>query len=133
MAGPVAGLEPGSMTFVLGSDETYYWMVGKDRRSYFAAVEKLEKQLRTPNIPRYNEEDAEAFARGRLDKVLISDTAQVKFGDLWAQRQRWALVPVEEGELDTWTVKRIVCIGDSVHKVGIFGKDSTPGTFADYG
>jgi hypothetical protein len=92
-------------------------MVMKDGCVMWALVEKLDKEYHLPNIPRYTEEDAHVFAESKLDKILVSDTAQVKFGDLWKKVRVSALVSVEEGDLKVWTSGKIVCLGDSVHKV----------------
>jgi hypothetical protein len=61
--------------------------------------------------------DAHVFAESKLDKILVSDTAQVRFGDLWKQVRVSALVSVEEGDLTVWTSGKVVCLGESVHKV----------------
>ena len=92
-------------------------MVTKDGTTMWGIVEKLDKEYHLPNIPRYTDEDARIFAESKLEKVLISDTAQVKVGDLWPTMEMCALVAIEEGDLKVWTSGRIVCIGDSVHKV----------------
>lgn len=78
----------------------------------------MDQQYQPPHVPRYTDEDAQAYAMERLDKQLVSDTADVKFRDFWERRQSWALVALEEGHLNHWSWGRIVCIGDSVHKVG---------------
>lgn len=113
----VPGIDPGTMTFVIGKDQLCYWMTGKDGRIYWCLVEKLDAQVHAPNIPRYSDKDALDYAEARLDKTLLSDTVKIKFGDLWARRQAWALITVEEGDLGVWTAGRIVCMGDIVHKV----------------
>jgi hypothetical protein len=80
-------------------------------------VEKLDKEYYLPNIPRYTEEDARLFAESKLEKILVSDTVQARFGDLWKKVRVSALVSVEEGDLKVWTSGKLVCSGDSVHKV----------------
>ena len=114
---PIEGLDPGTITMVVGVDELCYWMVGKHGRIYWCLVERLATQLHFPNIPKYTDAEAIAYAEERLNKILLSDTAQVTFGDLWENRQVYALVTVEEGNLGVWTAGNIVCIGDIVHKV----------------
>jgi FAD dependent monooxygenase len=102
---------------VVGVDELCYWMVGKHGRIYWCLVERLATKLHFPNLPKYTDAEAIAYAEERLNKILLSDTAQVTFGDLWENRQVYALVTVEEGNLGVWTAGNIVCIGDIVHKV----------------
>jgi hypothetical protein len=79
----VEGLETGNIQIVAGRDEVCYWMVMKDGCVMWALVEKLDKEYHLPDIPRYTEEDARVFAESKPDKILVSDTAQVRFGDLW--------------------------------------------------
>jgi hypothetical protein len=82
-------------------------------------VEKLNQQYQAPHVPKYTDEDAQEYAMRSLNKQLVSDTVDIKVGDFWGRRQKWALVALEEGYLNHWSWGRIVCIGDSVHKVGI--------------
>jgi len=116
IATPIDSLPPGNLTLVVLQDECCYWMV--DKNGYvFWVVEKLDKLYRFPNVPKYSEEEGHKFARSHLEKVLLSDTAQIKFGDLWEKTTFSALLAVEEGFLEQWSAGRIVCIGDSIHKV----------------
>lgn len=80
-------------------------------------IEKLDKKYHLPNIPRYADEDKRVFAESKLDKILVSDKEEIKFGDLWKNLELAVLVPLEEGVLRGWTYGQIVCVGDSVHKV----------------
>lgn len=80
-------------------------------------VEKLEKKYYYPNIPRYTDEDARALVEANLEKVIVSDTGDLRLKDLWRKAQIYPLFAVEEGLSRVWTSRRIVCIGDSVHKV----------------
>lgn len=65
-------------------------------------------------LPRYTNEDAEAFARS-IEKFQI--TTEVTFGDLWKNRNTYTLVPTEEAQLKRWSWGRIACVGDCVHKM----------------
>ena len=92
-------------------------MVGDDGAVFWVLLERLDKIYHYPDIPKYSQEDEKEFARSQLDKVLLSDAAQTKFGDLWERTTFSALLAVEEGFLEQWSLGRVVCIGDSVHKV----------------
>lgn len=117
---PVDGFEVrGSFDVVVARDHCCYWMVNKDGTIMWGLVQKLDKEYTLPNLPRYSDEEARAFAESKLDMVLVSDTDQIRFKALWDSTRDYALVPVEEGDLKVWTAGRIVCIGDSVHKVYI--------------
>jgi hypothetical protein len=106
------------MTIISNKDQVCYWACSKAGRINWCLVEKLDRQYQAPHVPKYTNEDVHEYAMRSLNKQLVSDTADVKFGDFWDRRQRWALVALEEGHLDHWSWGRIVCIGDSVHKVG---------------
>jgi hypothetical protein len=102
---------------VMDKDIVCYWATMKNDKLGWCLVEKMDGQKRPPNIPRYTDKDAMEYAERYLDKPLLSDTAKVKFGDIWERTQAYALVALEEGHLDRWSWGRIVCTGDSVHKV----------------
>jgi len=91
---------------------------GREKGTVFwLLLEKLEKLYRLLYILRYSKEETHAFAHAGLEMALVSDTARMKFSDLWEEVQLSALLAVEEGFLEEWTLSRIVCTGDSVHKV----------------
>jgi len=114
----VQGLDTGVVQVSLNRDEAFYWFVLKDGSVMWCMVEKLDKEYRLPNIPRYTDEDARKWAESKLDRVLVSDGAQrITLADVWKSVEVMGLVPVEEGDLKVWTHGRIVCVGDSVHKV----------------
>jgi hypothetical protein len=117
LSDPVKGLESGTFQIVTGQDQTCYWMVNKDGSVMWCLIEKMDKKYTYPNIPRFTEEDARALAEANLDKILVSDTGHLKLRDLWEKTHTYPLFAVEEGDARIWTAGRIVCIGDSVHKV----------------
>ena len=117
ISGPVKGLETGNVQVVASRDEACYWFVLKDGNVIWSLIEKLDKKYHLPNIPRYADEDKRLFAESKLDKILVSDKEEIKFGDLWKNLELAVLVPLEEGVLRGWACGQIVCVGDSVHKV----------------
>jgi hypothetical protein len=106
------------MTILSSKDLVCYWVCGKGGRIFWCLVEKMDQEFQPPDVPKYGDKEAQEYAIEHLDKQLVSGTADVKFRDFWERRQSWALVALEEGHLDHWSWGRIVCIGDSVHKVG---------------
>lgn len=75
---------------------------------------KASKLTRTPNCPRFTDEDAEATIQ-TYGSALVGPGYTVK--DLWDARVKGTLVPLEEGVLKQWSHNRVVLMGDSVHKV----------------
>ncbi|KAH7025105.1 uncharacterized protein B0I36DRAFT_376800 [Microdochium trichocladiopsis] len=79
---------------------------------------KSEATTRTPDTPRYSEEDMHAT----IDKYGgFALGPGYTFHDLWDARIKAAMVPLEEGVLPTkWSNSgRVVLLGDAVHKATI--------------
>jgi hypothetical protein len=75
---------------------------------------KLDKKYYAPNLPRYSQKDADAFAEPYMD---YSITERVLFRDVWNHRIVCGLAPQEEYLAERWTWNRIVCVGDAIRKV----------------
>ncbi|KAJ5511075.1 Monooxygenase FAD-binding [Penicillium expansum] len=74
---------------------------------------KAPKLTRTPNCPRFTDEDAEATIQS-YGGALVGPGYTVK--DLWDARVKGTMVPLEEGVIKQWSHNRVVLMGDSVHK-----------------
>ncbi|KAJ5371886.1 hypothetical protein N7517_003892 [Penicillium concentricum] len=74
---------------------------------------KASKLTRTPNCPRFTDEDAEKTIQ-KYGSSLVGPGYTVK--DLWDARVKGTMVPLEEGVLKKWSHNRVVLMGDSVHK-----------------
>ncbi|KAF2425531.1 FAD/NAD(P)-binding domain-containing protein [Tothia fuscella] len=88
--------------------------VGKGGRVYWFCFEKYPRRLQNDEIPRYSDEEAVAFAEKFVHYAV---GPQVKFRDLWEQRQTYALVGLEEAAFEIWSDERIALVGDCVHKM----------------
>lgn len=75
---------------------------------------KDSKCTRTPNCPRFTDEDAEATIL-KYGSSIVGPEYTVK--DLWDARVKGTMVPLEEGVIKQWSHNRVVLMGDSVHKV----------------
>jgi hypothetical protein len=82
---------------------------------------KDSKFTRTPNCPRFTDEDAWACIQ-KYGSSLVGPGYTVK--DLWDARVKATMVPLEEGVIERWYHCRVVLMGDSVHKVRIFPSTS---------
>lgn len=91
-------------------------IVGKEDRIFWFLFGRLPRVYRADEIPRFDEIDAEQFALQNLD-LPITSGCSVKFGDVWENRVRRTLVPVEEANYAHWTWGRFACLGDSIHKM----------------
>ncbi|KGO78275.1 Monooxygenase, FAD-binding [Penicillium italicum] len=74
---------------------------------------KASKLTRTPNCPRFTDEDAEATIQ-KYGSALVGPGYTVK--DLWDARVKGTMVPLEEGVVNQWSHNRVVLMGDAVHK-----------------
>ncbi|OMP89350.1 Zeaxanthin epoxidase, chloroplastic [Diplodia seriata] len=77
---------------------------------------KLPEPVRTPNCPRFTDEDTEKTVEEFADKTLAPNYT---IKDLWEARVKGGMVPLEEGVLKKWSHGRVVLLGDSMNKVSI--------------
>ncbi|KAI0005662.1 FAD/NAD(P)-binding domain-containing protein [Xylariaceae sp. FL0662B] len=79
---------------------------------------KSDKVTKTPNTPRFTEEQTEA-AINKYGKYAVGPG--YTFKDLWDSRDKAAMAPLEEGVLKTkWNSGgRVVLVGDAVHKATV--------------
>ncbi|GFF32312.1 3-hydroxybenzoate 6-hydroxylase 1 [Aspergillus udagawae] len=83
------------------------------RLSWFIIV-KLDKRYRYGSAPRFSVEDAAAWGQRLTDKYIWKD---IKFKQVWQNRETFAMTALEENVFRNWSCGRIVCIGDSMHKM----------------
>ncbi|GKZ40204.1 hypothetical protein AbraIFM66950_003354, partial [Aspergillus brasiliensis] len=87
---------------------------GPGGRLYWYIVDKLDRKYTYPHSPHFSQQDAVDLCE-RLGDVWIRN--EVYFRDVWKNRETVAITPLEEGLLQSWHSGRIVCIGDSIHKM----------------
>ncbi|KAL2813834.1 hypothetical protein BJX63DRAFT_421036 [Aspergillus granulosus] len=83
-------------------------------RVYWFVVEKLDRKYTYPHLPCFIQQDAINGCE-RLGGVWLRNT--VHFPDVWAHRETFTMTALEECVLRLWHSGRIVCIGDSIHKM----------------
>ncbi|KAL4928079.1 FAD-dependent oxidoreductase [Aspergillus undulatus] len=77
---------------------------------------KAPTQTRTPNCPRFTDDDAQALI-DKYGDAQLSPGYTVR--DLWDARVKATMAPLEEGVLKKWSHGRVVLMGDAVHKATI--------------
>ncbi|GAM91086.1 hypothetical protein ANO11243_091330 [Dothideomycetidae sp. 11243] len=118
ISGTTSGLsDPGTFAACYGEDRTALYIVSKTAKGekvYWFMVEKLDRVYKTSEIPQYTKEDTERFAKEVADWKLTPITT---FGDLFQNVESHTLVCLEEAHYQQWAYDRLVCCGDSMHKV----------------
>ena len=75
---------------------------------------KASELTKLPKCPRSTDEDAEECIR-KYGSSLVGPGYTIQ--DLWDNRVKASMVPLEEGVVKQWFHNRVVLIGDAVHKV----------------
>ena len=93
-----------TLVVIPSQDELVFWFL----------VQKLDRKYKYGDAPRFTHEDAAARCLQLTDVQIAED---VRFGDIWRKREVVNMVALEENYFRTWSFGRLVCIGDSMHKV----------------
>ncbi|KAL2842634.1 hypothetical protein BJX68DRAFT_270569 [Aspergillus pseudodeflectus] len=108
------GLEVGEQVATFADGFTIMTYQGLGGRVYWFVIEKLDRKYTYPHIPRFTDQDAVRNCE-RLGSVWLRNS--VHFRDVWRCRETFAMTALEEAVLRPWSDGRIVCIGDSIHKM----------------
>ncbi|KAL4797731.1 hypothetical protein BDV19DRAFT_377506 [Aspergillus venezuelensis] len=115
MSSPISGLRSGEHGNVYGDGLTVLTFHGQER-VYWFVVSKMDRKYTYPDIPRFKPEDAEELCR-QFGHVSIADGVTVE--DLWEGREVLSMTAMEEGLFETWSVNRVVLLGDAVRKMTV--------------
>ncbi|CRG87305.1 FAD binding domain protein [Talaromyces islandicus] len=74
---------------------------------------RLDQPYFWPSVPRWSMDEAKAQVIAKADALAWGD---VCLRDLWKYTAEPGVTPLYEGQLKTWSVGRIACVGDSVFK-----------------
>ncbi|KAF4211009.1 hypothetical protein CNMCM8980_002925 [Aspergillus fumigatiaffinis] len=107
-------LRPGEQVASFNNGRSYLTFPGKNGRIFWFLLLKLDRKYSYSNAPRVSSTDAEKIAERFADDHIWDG---VYFRDLWKCREVFSLVNLEENVFQKWHWERIVCIGDSVHKM----------------
>lgn len=87
---------------------------GKGGRVFWFVLQKMDKKHYYPEVPHFTDIDAERLCLKLQDKEIWKG---IFFSHIWARRKICSMVAVEENVFRHWHHGRIVCLGDSMHKV----------------
>ena len=91
-------------------------IVGKGGRVYWFLYRRLSRTFKLGEIPRFSSSDADKLAAEHADLAILPKGA-VTVGDLYKNKTSSTLVSIEEAAYEHWSWGRMVCLGDSAHKM----------------
>jgi FAD dependent monooxygenase len=111
---PIAELEEGEQHTIFDIGHSALLFVGAGKLPQWFFITKMDRKYYGDEIPRYTEKEME-------EQVLEHGNFQFSKGitlkDLMATTTALSYLALEEANHEVWTHKRIVCLGDSVHKM----------------
>ncbi|KAL2867450.1 FAD-dependent monooxygenase spyC [Aspergillus lucknowensis] len=110
----VSELQPGEQVASLHNGRSFLTFPGKDGRVFWFLLKKLDRQYSYSSAPRWSKMEIEKMAERYSNDHIWNG---IRFGDLWKRRQSVGITNLEENIFPTWHWGRIVCIGDSMHKM----------------
>lgn len=114
ISGAVSGLNSGELIAFSHDLLTILAIVGKDNHVFWFLIRKLKNKYIYPDVPRYSQDDAIDVCQSYQDLPIFNG---VTFGDIWNNREVFSMTALEENVFRTWHIGRVVCFGDSMHKV----------------
>lgn len=113
---PVPGTIPGQTHRTYDKGISTLSLVGEGGRMYWFLFTKLDKRYFGKDIPRYTKDDMDEAIKVFLN---VHMTESITYDKVWETRSFANMTCVEESKNENWTADRFVCIGDSIHKVGV--------------
>ena len=107
-------LRPGEQVASLHDGRSFLIFPGKDGRVFWFLLNKLDRRYTYTSAPRWTAVDIDTIAESFISDHIWNG---VNFGGLWERREVTGITNLEENVFSTWHSGRIVCIGDSMHKV----------------
>ncbi|OJI96505.1 hypothetical protein ASPVEDRAFT_872267 [Aspergillus versicolor CBS 583.65] len=107
-------LRPGEQVASLHDGRSFLIFPGKDGRVFWFLLNKLDRRYTYTSAPRWTAVDIDTIAESFISDHIWNG---VNFGGLWERREVTGITNLEENVFSTWHSGRIVCIGDSMHKM----------------
>ncbi|KAL8689124.1 MAG: hypothetical protein Q9218_005136 [Villophora microphyllina] len=114
ISAPVPQLAEGEAIACFYNGMTILTNHGKNGRVFWFVLQKMDRKHFYPNIPRFDDIDAEKICARLYDSKVWR---KVTFQQIWDAREVHSIVPLEENVFDHWHYGRVVCLGDSMHKM----------------
>ncbi|THC93389.1 hypothetical protein EYZ11_007146 [Aspergillus tanneri] len=110
----VSNLVPGEQISTLNDGRSFLTFPGKSGRVFWFLMNKLERKYAYSEVPRLTSEDAKRMAEQYVDDHIWNG---VHFKDIWDKREVFGATNLEENIFQTWHWGRVLCLGDSMHKM----------------
>ncbi|KAJ5170215.1 Monooxygenase FAD-binding [Penicillium coprophilum] len=109
----VAGIEDGVTHRTMGRGFSFLLTPGTKNHFYWYLTVKMDKQYRSPHIPRYNKSEIEAHISRYLEQEVAPN---IRLKSIYDNTTYCHYAPLEEATYEHWTWRQVVCLGDSIHK-----------------
>ena len=110
----VSGLDIGEQITCFYDGMTILTLHGKRGRVFWFVIQKTDVKYFWPDVPRFTKADAEKLCTSLQHRKIHQ---AVQFGHIWAHRETYTMTALEENVFEHWNFGRVVCFGDSMHKV----------------
>ncbi|KAL3436161.1 hypothetical protein BDV09DRAFT_203598 [Aspergillus tetrazonus] len=114
ISSPISGMESGEHVNSYSNGLCVITFHGKDGRIFWFILIKLQKRFIYPYTPRFSASDA---AKVCAEYANVPVWGDIRVRDLWGNKTSVSMTALEEGLLETWRFKRVVLLGDSIHKM----------------
>lgn len=114
VSAPISELEDGALHTVFDIDISALLFVGNGKLPQWFFIAKMDRKYQGHEIPRYTQKEMEEQV---LEHGHFQFCAGITLKDLMASTTRLSYLALEEAHHVVWTHKRIVCLGDSIHKM----------------
>lgn len=111
---PITSLQPGETHTSSDVDHSSLLFVGKDSLPQWFFISKMDQKYRGSSIPRFTESQKDEMINKHKDHMFKEG---VSFANLIKTTSTMGFLALEEARHRFWTHGRIVCVGDSVHKM----------------
>ncbi|KAJ5425759.1 hypothetical protein N7465_000829 [Penicillium sp. CMV-2018d] len=104
----------GDADFIYDHDRSSFIFSDNCGRICYFILQKMDRVYEMVEIPRFSQANAQAYAQRHADIQIRPD---LTFGNLYEHSESSILVALEEAKFKQWSWGRIVCVGDSIHKM----------------
>lgn len=111
---PIRGLLDGDLHTVFDIDHSALLFVGNRSVPQWFFIMKMDRKYSGDEIPRYTKKQMEEQV---LEHGHFQFSAGITLRDLMDTTTALSYLVLEEANHDVWTHKRVVCLGDSIHKM----------------